>query len=70
MLHCFHYFSSVEDKSGVNPGVAKQVLMGGAKRLPTGANIFEQGAGKVDLLASYRILATYKPQITYACYRL
>jgi len=36
----------------------KQVLVEGAE-LISGSNIFEQGAGKLDLLGSYDILREY-----------
>ena len=48
----------------VNPASMKQALMDSAQRL-SGANIFEQGSGKLDLLRAYHMLNTYKPQATY-----
>ena len=41
----------------------KQALMSSARRLP-GVGIFEQGAGKLDLLKAYQVLTTYTPQAT------
>jgi len=40
----------------------KQALMASARRL-TGANMFEQGHGKLDLLKAHHILNSYKPQV-------
>ncbi len=62
MKHC----SSIEDRRQWTPSIVKQALLDGAQRLTSSANMFEQGAGKVDLLASYRFMRNYKPQITYA----
>lgn len=39
----------------------KQALLASARRLPA-ANMFEQGAGKLDLLRAYQLLTSYKPQ--------
>jgi len=44
----------------MNPASAKQIIMAGATRVPS-ANIFEQGGGKFNLIASYRALAEYVP---------
>ena len=41
----------------------KQALMSSARRLP-GVGIFEQGAGKLDLLKAFQVLTTYTPQAT------
>lgn len=46
----------------INPASMKQALMASARRL-TGANMFEQGHGKLDLLKAHHILNSYKPQV-------
>ncbi|PON49870.1 SITE-1 protease [Trema orientale] len=48
-------------KDILNPASMKQALVEGAAKL-TGPNMYEQGAGRVDLLASYEILKTYRPR--------
>ncbi|KAL0339060.1 UNVERIFIED_CONTAM: Subtilisin-like protease SBT6.1 [Sesamum angustifolium] len=48
-------------KEILNPGSMKQALVEGASKL-TGPNMYEQGAGRVDLLESYQILKSYKPR--------
>lgn len=54
--------SAVLDRGSViNPGSMKQALIASARRL-SGANMFEQGHGKVDLLRAYQILRSYRPQ--------
>jgi hypothetical protein len=45
----------------INPGSMKQALLASARRLP-GVGMFEQGAGKLDLLRAYQLLSTYTPQ--------
>lgn len=45
----------------INPASMKQALIEGAARLD-GPNIFEQGAGRLNLLESYEILAKYEPR--------
>lgn len=45
----------------LNPASMKQALVEGAAKLG-GPNMFEQGAGRVDLLESYEILIKYKPR--------
>ncbi|KAH1002640.1 membrane-bound transcription factor site-1 protease-like isoform X2 [Dendroctonus ponderosae] len=45
----------------INPASIKQALMASARRLP-GANMFEQGHGKLDLVKAHHILNSYKPQ--------
>ena len=45
----------------INPGSMKQALISSARRIPN-VNIFEQGAGKLDLLKAYHTLKNYKPQ--------
>lgn len=44
----------------VNPASLKQVLLESAERLPA-ANIFEQGAGKLNLNGAYELLSKYVP---------
>ncbi|CAI8016901.1 Membrane-bound transcription factor site-1 protease [Geodia barretti] len=51
------------DHAHINPASMKQALMDSAQRLG-GANIFEQGSGKLDLLRAFHMLNTYKPQAT------
>ncbi|XP_025115476.1 membrane-bound transcription factor site-1 protease-like [Pomacea canaliculata] len=54
--------SAVLERSHVvNPASVKQALMASARRLPD-VNMFEQGYGKLDLLAAYHTLRAYKPQ--------
>ncbi|KAL0374342.1 UNVERIFIED_CONTAM: Subtilisin-like protease SBT6.1 [Sesamum radiatum] len=48
-------------KEILNPGSMKQALVEGASKL-SGPNMYEQGAGRVDLLESYQILKSYKPR--------
>ncbi|XP_011093585.1 subtilisin-like protease SBT6.1 isoform X1 [Sesamum indicum] len=48
-------------KEILNPGSMKQALVEGASKL-SGPNMYEQGAGRVDLLESYHILKSYKPR--------
>ena len=55
--------------STINPGSVKQALMASARRLPN-VPIFEQGAGKLDLVRSFQILKTYKPQATLSPFYL
>jgi len=50
-----------ERRLKVTPGSMKQAMIEGAKRLK-GPNVFEQGAGKIDLLRSAEILKAYKPR--------
>ncbi|GFP86875.1 membrane-bound transcription factor site-1 protease [Phtheirospermum japonicum] len=45
----------------LNPGSMKQALVEGASKL-SGSNMYEQGAGRVDLLESYEILKSYVPR--------
>lgn len=40
----------------------KQALMASAERLPSAANMFEQGHGKLNLLRAFQILQSYVPQ--------
>jgi len=52
-----------EKRRFINPASMKQALMHGAKRID-GTNMFEQGAGRIDLIQSWKILKAYKPQAT------
>ncbi|KAH9300652.1 hypothetical protein KI387_012235, partial [Taxus chinensis] len=45
----------------LNPASMKQALVEGAAKLG-GPNMFEQGAGRLDLLESYEILLKYRPR--------
>ncbi|KAH8312970.1 hypothetical protein KR067_005631 [Drosophila pandora] len=47
----------------INPASLKQVLIDGAEMLPN-YNMYEQGAGKLNLLRSMQLLLSYKPTIT------
>ena len=47
----------------INPASMKQALLASARRLP-GVGMFEQGAGKLDLLRTYQTLTTYTPQVS------
>lgn len=53
--------STVLNRELVNPASMKQALIASARRLP-GANMFEQGHGKLDLIRAYQILNSYRPQ--------
>ncbi|XP_052491026.1 subtilisin-like protease SBT6.1 isoform X2 [Gossypium raimondii] len=48
-------------KEIMNPASMKQALVEGAAKL-AGPNMYEQGAGRVDLLESYEILKSYQPR--------
>lgn len=48
-------------KEVLNPASMKQALVEGAAKL-SGPNMYEQGAGRVDLLESYEILKSYQPR--------
>ncbi|OVA20347.1 Peptidase S8/S53 domain [Macleaya cordata] len=48
-------------KDILNPASMKQALVEGAAKL-SGPNMYEQGAGRLDLLESYEILKSYKPR--------
>uniref|UniRef100_A0A915B2A3 Peptidase S8/S53 domain-containing protein n=2 Tax=Parascaris univalens TaxID=6257 RepID=A0A915B2A3_PARUN len=56
--------SGIDDRRLWNPAVVKQALVEGAMRLPNAATMFEQGAGRIDLLASFDYMRKYKPSIT------
>lgn len=45
----------------LNPASMKQALVEGAAKL-SGPNMYEQGAGRVDLLESFEILKNYRPR--------
>ena len=47
----------------LSPASIKQILMVSADRLK-GANMFEQGSGKMNLVRAYELLQGYVPQIT------
>lgn len=56
------YSTVPEDKRHlINPASMKQALMHGAVRIDQ-TNMFEQGAGRVDLIQSWRVLNSYIPQ--------
>lgn len=40
----------------------KQALLGSARRIP-GIGMFEQGAGKLDLLRAFHFLRSYTPVV-------
>ncbi|KAJ6794314.1 subtilisin-like protease SBT6.1 isoform X1 [Iris pallida] len=48
-------------KELLNPASMKQALVEGATRL-SGPNMYEQGAGKLNLWRSYEILSSYQPR--------
>ncbi|KAL3839876.1 hypothetical protein ACJIZ3_024467 [Penstemon smallii] len=48
-------------KDILNPASMKQALVEGASKL-SGPNMYEQGAGRVDLLESYETLKSYEPR--------
>ncbi|XVE98166.1 hypothetical protein REPUB_Repub03eG0082400 [Reevesia pubescens] len=48
-------------KEILNPASMKQALVEGAAKL-SGPNMYEQGAGRVDLLESFEILKSYQPR--------
>ncbi|KAL2607535.1 hypothetical protein R1flu_026108 [Riccia fluitans] len=47
----------------LNPASMKQALVEGATRL-VGPNMYEQGAGRLNLLKSYEVLTNYSPRAT------
>ncbi|XP_050419882.1 membrane-bound transcription factor site-1 protease isoform X2 [Adelges cooleyi] len=49
----------------INPASMKQALLASSQRLP-GINMFEQGHGKLDLLKAFKILSSYKPQVSFS----
>ncbi|XP_072764123.1 membrane-bound transcription factor site-1 protease [Anoplolepis gracilipes] len=50
-------------KKKITPASMKQALLSSARRLP-GIGMFEQGAGKLDLLRAFRFLQSYTPIVT------
>ncbi|KAL6417067.1 hypothetical protein ACFW04_013021 [Cataglyphis niger] len=50
-------------KKKITPASMKQALLSSARRLP-GIGMFEQGAGKLDLLRAFRFLQSYTPVVT------
>jgi membrane-bound transcription factor site-1 protease len=48
----------------INPASIKQILMYSSDRIQ-GANIFEQGFGKLNLIEAYKALNNYKPQVSF-----
>ncbi|XP_022897569.1 subtilisin-like protease SBT6.1 [Olea europaea var. sylvestris] len=48
-------------KEILNPASMKQALVEGAAKL-SGPNMYEQGAGRVDLLESFEVLKSYQPR--------
>jgi membrane-bound transcription factor site-1 protease len=48
----------------LNPASMKQAILAGAREL-SNANIFEQGAGKLDLIDSFEYLTSYTPRVTF-----
>ncbi|XP_017891773.1 membrane-bound transcription factor site-1 protease isoform X1 [Ceratina calcarata] len=50
-------------KQRITPASMKQALLGSARRLP-GVGMFEQGAGKLDLLRAFHFLRSYTPIAT------
>ncbi|MQL91736.1 hypothetical protein Taro_024341 [Colocasia esculenta] len=48
-------------KEVLNPAIMKQALVEAASKL-SGPNMYEQGAGRLDLLKSYEILKNYQPR--------
>lgn len=55
--------SSVAQKSILNPASMKQALISTAVRIPN-AHIFEQGAGRVNLLSAHSFLSNYSPHVS------
>ncbi|EZA58379.1 hypothetical protein DMN91_005650 [Ooceraea biroi] len=53
--------SAMKDK--VTPASMKQALLSSARRLP-GIGMFEQGAGKLDLIRAFHFLQSYTPIVT------
>ncbi|KAL0128343.1 hypothetical protein PUN28_003553 [Cardiocondyla obscurior] len=51
------------NKEKVTPASMKQALLNSARRLP-GIGMFEQGAGKLDLLRAFHFLQSYTPIVT------
>uniref|UniRef100_A0A0N5CK37 Peptidase_S8 domain-containing protein n=1 Tax=Thelazia callipaeda TaxID=103827 RepID=A0A0N5CK37_THECL len=62
--------SGINKKSLWNPAVVKQALIGGATRLSNVTTMFEQGAGKMNILASFEFMRKYSPRITLSCIKI
>uniref|UniRef100_A0A7E4VPF7 Peptidase_S8 domain-containing protein n=1 Tax=Panagrellus redivivus TaxID=6233 RepID=A0A7E4VPF7_PANRE len=56
--------SSVPPENRRNVAMIKQILLEGAKRLETPTNMFEQGAGRLDLPSSFYHIQKYSPKIS------
>lgn len=66
-----NFFSSgIEDRQLWNPAVVKQALIESSIRLSNSASMFEQGSGRMDLLAAFNFMRKYEPMITLAIYFL
>uniref|UniRef100_A0A0N5B054 Peptidase_S8 domain-containing protein n=1 Tax=Syphacia muris TaxID=451379 RepID=A0A0N5B054_9BILA len=55
--------SGIKDHRFWNPATVKQVLIDGADRLDKETTMFEQGAGRLNLLRSFELLRHYKPTL-------
>ncbi|EGC29764.1 hypothetical protein DICPUDRAFT_42435, partial [Dictyostelium purpureum] len=55
--------SSAKDKSIINPASMKQILIESADRIK-GAGLFEQGGGKLNIMAAKQLLDSYKPKVS------
>ena len=51
------------EKCSCNQDTLLQALIASTRRLP-GVGMFEQGAGKLDLLRTYQTLTAYTPQVS------
>ncbi|XP_034950401.1 membrane-bound transcription factor site-1 protease-like isoform X2 [Chelonus insularis] len=56
-------FINNNKKNQITPASMKQALLNSAERLP-GIGMFEQGAGKLDLLRAFYYLKSYTPTVT------
>ncbi|VDN59243.1 unnamed protein product [Dracunculus medinensis] len=56
--------SGIEDRQLWNPAVVKQALIESSIRLSNSASMFEQGSGRMDLLAAFNFMRKYEPMIT------
>ncbi|KAG8041496.1 hypothetical protein G9C98_002789 [Cotesia typhae] len=57
------FIGDLTQKTRITPASMKQALLSSARRLP-GVGMFEQGAGKLDLLRAFYFLRNYVPQVT------
>ncbi|XP_020286864.1 membrane-bound transcription factor site-1 protease isoform X2 [Pseudomyrmex gracilis] len=57
------FIESNSSSDKVTPASMKQILLQSARRLP-GISMFEQGAGKLDLLRAFQFLQSYSPVVT------